>query len=162
MNDELSKEFFKDTILNRLKLIGKNCWFSECVDCELKSLYNASDATQRWIPYAICMECSEVNDGGRPCFKFINSLYELKEHGKRSHDGKIPKGSMINVDIRGYRVVQQQAKTHYILKSKSDAGGMKTLPMDTHSRKISIEGWNSVSAVITINLAFMKYLLADK
>ena len=52
---------------------------------------NINDERAKKFNNCICYECSGLNGKGKPAYRIYNSLYDLKNHCVRYHDGILDK-----------------------------------------------------------------------
>ena len=58
---------------------------------EMNSIMNINDERSKLFNNCICYECSGINGKGKNAYRIYNSLYELKNHCLRYHNGSLDK-----------------------------------------------------------------------
>jgi len=58
---------------------------------EMNSIMNINDERSKQFNNCICYECSGINGKGKNAYRIYNSLYELKNHCVRYHNGSLDK-----------------------------------------------------------------------
>ena len=148
--------------------VGRNVYFER--DYMINTFhdeYQIPETILRGFPFAICSQCSGLNEDGYEVLRVFNSWYEFKEHCNRpKHGGFFPKKSLIAFDSEGWSFIQAQGiSIYHLMREKPFAAGANPKPIQKQPQlknKLNVVGWNSVSLASDHNHYLMKNYLNEK
>ena len=82
----------------------------------MNEIMNINDERAKKFNNCICYECSGLNGKGNPAYRIYNSLYELKNHCLRYHNGSLDKCIINYRLVRPYIEIEVKKDSHrYII-----------------------------------------------
>ena len=128
---------------------------------------NINDERSKLFNNCICYECSGVNNKGKKLYRIYNSLYELKNHCVRYHNGILDK-CIINYNlVPSYIEIEAKKESHrYIihvddLLKNDKIDYMKNLKGGRNIKKILIYGEN-IRTLNEMNRGLLSNVLDNK
>jgi hypothetical protein len=117
---------------------------------EMNKVMNINDKRAKQINNCICYECSGLNGNGKKSYRIYNSLFELKDHCVRKHEGILDK-CVVNYTLASKHIeidIKKNGEKYIICDSDLLIEDKK----DYDERKGKIQGGNGINAFKKIKI----------
>ena len=170
--DNIKKYGLKNIIDNCKNIVIDKINNNIITNKEMNSIMNINDERSKLFNNCICYECSGINGKGKRVYRIYNSLYELKNHCVRFHNGSLDKCVINYRLLAGYVEIEVKKDAYrYIIheddlldKDKDDYNELKQEKKDKRKKggnittKIKIYGEN-IRAFNETNRALLSDIL---
>ena len=149
-SDNIMKNGLNNIINNYKNIVIDKINDKIITNVEMNKVMNINDKRAKQINNCICYECSGLNGNGKKSYRIYNSLFELKDHCVRKHEGILDK-CVVNYTLASKHIeidIKKNGEKYIICDSDLLIEDKK----DYDERKGKIQGGNGINAFKKIKI----------